>query len=157
MSTQFLFIMMDTPASDSEPNEIDLSVVVCLTFYKSGTAGKYKKKTMDIKAKTFYNSFSELKDNYLELLTAILEKDHVDKKYKVTAHNIYPCRIHPAKYVYFIIALSSQFQFLNYSVISRQCGTPDAVNNGEYKDLVKNTILSAPGGKLLLGIDKSGF
>jgi len=32
-------------------------------------------------------------------------------------------------------------------MISRQGDTPDVVNYEEYKDLVKNTILSAPGGK----------
>ncbi|EDR14769.1 uncharacterized protein LACBIDRAFT_305815 [Laccaria bicolor S238N-H82] len=119
--------MVDTPDSGTEPTEIELSVVARLTFYKAGNNGKGKKQTKDIKAKTFNHNFSESKDNYLELLTAILEKHHVDKKYKVTARNVYPCKIqvHPAK----------------------QGDAPDVVNYEEYQDLVKNTILSAPVGK----------
>jgi len=94
--------MVDTPASGSlEHPEIDLSISTCLTFYKAGATGKGKKQTKDIKTMTFNHTFSESKDNYLELLTAILEKHHVDKKCKVTACNVYPCKIqvHPAKYV----------------------------------------------------------
>ncbi|KIJ96021.1 hypothetical protein K443DRAFT_10956 [Laccaria amethystina LaAM-08-1] len=101
VSTKFL-IMLDTPASSSEPNEIDLSIVARLTSYKTGTTGKGKKQMKDTKAKTFNHNFSESKENYLELLTMILEKHHVDKKYKVTTRNIFPCKIqvHPAKYIY---------------------------------------------------------
>ena len=46
-------------------------------------------------------------------------------------------------------------------MISRQGNTPDVVNYKEYKDLVKNTILSAQGGKPvvvfveMLNIEKS--
>jgi hypothetical protein len=37
--------MIDTPASGSEPTEIDLSIVACFTFYKASTTGKGKKQT----------------------------------------------------------------------------------------------------------------
>ena len=134
--------MVDMPASDSQPTAIDISIVTHLTFYKAGAMGKGKKQMKEIKAKTFNHSFSELKESYLELLTAILQKHHVNKKYKVTACNVYPCKIqiHPAKYVYLI-----------YFMISRQGDVPDAVIYEEYKDLVKNTILSAPGGNPVVG------
>ena len=99
--------MVDTPVSNSEPAGINLSVVACLTFYKPGAMGKGKKQMKDVKAKTFNHNFSESKDNYLELLMVILEKHHVDKKYKVTAHNVFPCKIqvHPAKYVSIILTI----------------------------------------------------
>ena len=103
----FLFIMADTPASDGEPAGIDLSVVACLTFYKAGAMGKGKKQTKDVKAKTFNHNFFKSKDNYLELLMAILEKHHVDKKHKVTARNVFPCKIqvYPAKYVSIVLTI----------------------------------------------------
>ena len=99
--------MANTPASDSEPAGIDLSVVARLTFYKAGATGKGKKQTKDVKVKTFNHNFSESKDNYLELLTVILEKHHVDKKYKVTACNVFPCKIqvYPAKYISIILTI----------------------------------------------------
>ena len=99
--------MADTPVSDGEPAGIDLSVVARLMFYKAGATGKGKKQTKDVKAKTFNHNFSESKDNYLELLTAILEKHHVNKKYKLTARNMFPCKIqvYPAKYVSIILTI----------------------------------------------------
>ena len=100
--TKFLLIMVDTPASNSEPTAINISIVT-----QAGAIGKGKKQMKDIKVNILNHSFLELKENYWELLTAILQKHHVNKKYKVTSCNIYPCKIqaHPAKYVYLLLTI----------------------------------------------------
>ncbi|KAF8156093.1 hypothetical protein B0H34DRAFT_783652 [Crassisporium funariophilum] len=129
-----------TQAPAAQATEVDLQIVARVTFYKPAT-GKNKratKPTKDVKAKRFSHKFATTKEGYLALLTSILEKHYLDKKFKVYARNVYPCKIQapPAK----VRGLSEGNTLVPFAKSAKKVDNP-GLSKDEYKLAKEHTKL----------------
>ena len=88
-----------------EPEELSFSVPIVARLIVHITTGHgTKKKTTkkDTKTKEFVHLFRATKSNYLEFLTTLLTKHHINNKLQVTDRRRYTCKMQvpPSTYVF---------------------------------------------------------